>query len=101
MDPSERRQALGSKELPAALVEGFFRLCQGEFEYRLPRTMTRDADDTAAFFFNTIAEELERLLRTSREHEARLTRTVAHLSEALVQGAAGDFTVPVDRDYGG
>jgi diguanylate cyclase (GGDEF)-like protein/PAS domain S-box-containing protein len=101
VDPSERRHALGARELPAALVEGFFRLCQGEFDYRLPRTMTRDEDDTAAFFFNTIAEELERLLRTSRQREDRLTRTVAHLSEALVRVAAGDFTVQVDRDYGG
>ena len=87
--------------VPAALVDGFFRLCQGQFDYRLPRTLTRDRDDTAAFFFNTIAEELDRLLRTSRQREDRLARTVAHLSDALVRVAAGDFTVQVQRDYGG
>lgn len=101
MDPEDRRDALSTASLPAPLVEGFFRLCQGEFDYRLPRTMTRDAEDTAAFFFNTIADELERLLRTSREREVRLARTVEHLSNALVRVAAGDFTVRVDRDFGG
>jgi diguanylate cyclase (GGDEF)-like protein/PAS domain S-box-containing protein len=100
VDPSDHRHALGGP-LPAALVDGFFRLCQGEFDYRLTRTMARDAEDTAAFFFNTIAEELERLLRTSRQREDRLARTVAHLSEALVRVAEGDFTVQVERDYGG
>lgn len=109
MDPEERRGPLTGPStgpgpgdaVPAALVDGFFRLCQGELGYRLPRTLNRDRDDTAAFFFNTIAEELERLLRTSRQREDRLARTVAHLSEALVRVAAGDFTVEVDRDYGG
>lgn len=100
MDPSARGPALAGP-IPAALVDGFFRLCQGEFGYRLPRTMARDADDTAAFFFNTIAEELERLLRTSREGEERLLRTIAHLSDALVRVAEGDFEVQVARDYGG
>ena len=101
MDSSDDRPPLNHDALPAALVDGFFRLCQGEFDYRLPRTMRRDADDTAAFFFNTIAEELERLLRTSREREDRLARTVAHLSDALVRVAAGDFNVQVERDFGG
>ena len=101
MDSADRRDPLSADALPAALVDGFFRLCQGEFDYRLPRTLARDRDDTAAFFFNTIAEELERLLRTSRQREDRLARTVAHLSDALVRVAAGDFTVQVARDYGG
>jgi diguanylate cyclase (GGDEF)-like protein/PAS domain S-box-containing protein len=101
VDPADHRDALGDDALPSTLVDGFFRLCQGDFDYRLPRTMARDRDDTAAFFFNTIAEELERLLRTSRQREDRLTRTVAHLSEALVRVAAGDFTMQVERDFGG
>ena len=101
MDPADRRDPLNPDALPAALVDGFLRLCQGEFDYRLPRSMTRDRDDTTAFFFNTIAEELERLLHSSRQREDRLARTVAHLSDALVRVAAGDFTVQVQRDYGG
>jgi diguanylate cyclase (GGDEF)-like protein/PAS domain S-box-containing protein len=101
VDSSDGGRPLNPDALPARLVEGFFRLCQGEFDYRLHRTLRRDADDTAAFFFNTIAEELERLLRTSREREDRLARTVAHLSDALVRVAAGDFTVQVERDFGG
>ena len=101
MDPSDRRDPVASDAVPAALVDAFFKLCQGEFDYRLPRTMNRDRDDMVAFFFNTIAEELERLLRTSRQREDRLARTVAHLSDALVRVAAGDFTVRIARDYGG
>jgi diguanylate cyclase (GGDEF)-like protein/PAS domain S-box-containing protein len=101
VDPSAARQLALAGPIPAALVDGFFRLCQGEFDYRLPRTLARDAEDTAAFFFNTIADELERLLRTAREREERLTRTVSHLSDALVRVAEGDFTVQVARDYGG
>jgi diguanylate cyclase (GGDEF)-like protein/PAS domain S-box-containing protein len=101
VDSSDSGRPLNPEALPAALVDGFFRLCQGEFGYRLPRTLRRDSDDTVAFFFNTIAEELERLLRTSRQREDRLTRTVAHLSDALVRVAAGDFNVQVERDYGG
>ena len=64
MDPAERRDPLDTDGLSAALVDGFFRLCQGEFDYRLPRTLLRDRDDTTAFFFNAVAEELERVLRT-------------------------------------
>ncbi len=95
------RQSSEMRALPAALVKGFFRLCQGEFGYRLPRSMSRDRDDTTAFFFNTVAEELERLFRTARAREDRLTATITHLSDALVRVAAGDFTAQVDRDDGG
>jgi diguanylate cyclase (GGDEF)-like protein/PAS domain S-box-containing protein len=101
VDPAVPGEPVGSEPLPAALVDGFFRLCQGEFDYRLARTMRRDRDDTTAFFFNTIAEELERLLRTSHQREDRLARTVARLSDALVRVAAGDFTVQVERDHCG
>ncbi len=101
MDSSDGRGTLIPGDLPTALVDGFFRLCQGEFSYRLPRTLTRDADDTVAFFFNTVAEELERLILASCSREERLSRTVAHLSDALVRVAAGDFTVQLDRDHGG
>ncbi|HEY1913318.1 MAG TPA: sensor domain-containing diguanylate cyclase [Vicinamibacterales bacterium] len=101
MDSPDRRDALTPGDLPTALVEGFFRLCQGELSYRLPRTLARDADDTVAFFFNTIAEELERLIGAARSREERLSQTVEHLSDALVRVAAGDFTVQVDRDHGG
>jgi diguanylate cyclase (GGDEF)-like protein/PAS domain S-box-containing protein len=101
VDSEDRRDPLTSGALPAAMVEGFFRLCQGEFSYRLPRTLSRDADDTAAFFFNTIADELERMIATSRRREERLAQTMDQLSNALVRVAAGDFTVEVDRDFGG
>ena len=88
-------------ELPAQLVEGLLLLCQGDFSYRLPRTRLRDQDDTVAFFFNAIAEELERLVTASRDNEARMTTLVERLGEALVLVASGDFSVQVERDYRG
>jgi diguanylate cyclase (GGDEF)-like protein/PAS domain S-box-containing protein len=61
--------------IPPVLVEGFLKLCEGDFSHRLPRSLLRDKDDTAAFFFNAIAEELDRILRVSREQEQRLLRS--------------------------
>jgi diguanylate cyclase (GGDEF)-like protein/PAS domain S-box-containing protein len=101
VDSEDSRDPVSTDALPAVLVDGFFRLCKGEFDHRLPRTMARDHDDTVAFFFNTIAEELERLLRTSRHREGQLERIIAHLSDTFVRVAAGDFSVQIGRDYGG
>lgn len=58
--------------IPPILIEGFLRLCEGHFSHRLPRSFLRDKDDTAAFFFNAIAEEMDRVLTLSREQERRL-----------------------------
>jgi diguanylate cyclase (GGDEF)-like protein len=82
-------------------VEALLRLCQGDFAYRLPRTLSRDNDDTVAFFFNAIAEELERLIKEARDNETRMSTLIDRLSEALVAVASGDFSVQVDRDYRG
>jgi diguanylate cyclase (GGDEF)-like protein/PAS domain S-box-containing protein len=91
-----------SEVVPAVLVEALLRLCQGEFSHRLPRTMARDEPDTIAFFFNAIAEELERIVESSREQEKRLETTVEALSEALTRVAAGEFAdVEVARDFRG
>ena len=87
--------------LHPSLIEAFLALCQGDFSLRMPRTNTRDEQDTAAFFFNTIAEELERILRASRDQEQRLASAVDRLSRALTQVAAGDLTVQVERDFRG
>ena len=87
--------------LPAQLVEGLLLICQGDFAYRLPRTLSRDHDDTVAFFFNAIAEELERLITEARDNEARMSTLIARLSEALVAVASGDFSSQVERDYRG
>jgi diguanylate cyclase (GGDEF)-like protein/PAS domain S-box-containing protein len=80
-------------EIPPALVEGFLKLCEGDFSHRLKRNLQRDGDDAVAFFFNTIAEELERILRMSRDQELRLKEAVGHLTEALakVRSAERDF----------
>jgi len=61
--------------IPPILIEGFLKLCEGDFSHRLPRSLLRDKDDTAAFFFNAIAEELDRVLTLSREQEQRIARS--------------------------
>lgn len=88
-------------DLPPDLVTGLLRLCEGDFSYRLPRSGARDDADTAAFFVNAIAEELERILRTSREQEARLGDFVQRTSEMLIRVAAGDLTAQMERDFAG
>ena len=90
-----------SDVIPESLVEAFLRLCQGEFSFRLPRNNSRDAQDTAAFFFNAIAEELERMITSSIEQEQRLAHAVESLSAVLLRVAAGDLTAKVERDYRG
>ncbi len=61
--------------IPPILIEGFLKLCEGDFSHRLPRSLLRDKDDTAAFFFNAIAEELDRVLTLSREQEKAIARS--------------------------
>ncbi|HVB31469.1 MAG TPA: GGDEF domain-containing protein [Gemmatimonadaceae bacterium] len=89
------------RELPPELVTGLLRLCEGDFSFRLPRTGTRDDTDTAAFFVNAIAEELERIMRTSQEQEKRLADFVQSTSEMLIRVAAGDLTAQLERDFAG
>lgn len=87
--------------LPPILVEGFRKLVSGDFSYRLPRSLKRDEQDTVAFFFNTVAEELDRIVRTAQANEQRLNQALESISAALIKVAAGDFEIQVERDYKG
>jgi diguanylate cyclase (GGDEF)-like protein len=87
--------------IPPALVDGLLKLCQGDFKHRLPRTWKRDEEDTIAFFINSIAAELERILDTSKAKEVRLSGLVDQLSKALIKVAAGNFGTQVQRDFAG
>jgi len=102
LDQNDFEQSLGEwPKVAARLVEALLLLCQGNFTYRLPRTLSRDQDDTVAFFFNAIAEELERLITTARENEARMSKLIEALTESFVAVASGDFSVQIERDYRG
>jgi signal transduction histidine kinase/CheY-like chemotaxis protein len=87
--------------LSQELIEGFQRLVAGDFSYRLPRTFTRDEEDTIAFSFNAVADELERTIREMRANEQRLNLAVETISAALMQVGAGNLDVQVERDYQG
>ena len=90
-----------STAMPPMLAEAFLRLCQGDFAYRLPRTGNRDEADTSAFVFNSVAEEVSRLVTGASEQEHRLQSAVERISAALIAVAAGDFSAHVDRDFKG
>jgi len=85
--------------LPSQLVEALLLLGQGNFSYRLPRTLSRDNDDTVAFCFNSAAENLERMIQQSRDKETRILTLINRVSEALVSVASGDLSVQVERDF--
>jgi len=88
-------------QLSRDLIEGFQRLVAGDFAYRLPRTLARDEEDTLAFSFNTVADELERTIRDMRATEQRLNEGVEAISAALMEAGAGNLDVRVARDYKG
>jgi len=82
--------------IPPILIEGFLRLCEGDFSHRLPRSLLRDKDDTAAFFFNAIAEELGRIMTLSREQEKRIARSEENFRKLF--DAAPVPMIVVDED---
>jgi diguanylate cyclase (GGDEF)-like protein len=91
----------GASELPAALVNGLLAFSQGDFSYRMPRALNRGGEDNIAVFVNAIAEELQRIFSHFREREAKLTRSIEGLAQALTRVADGDFSAQVSRDFSG
>jgi signal transduction histidine kinase/CheY-like chemotaxis protein len=92
---------LSAQQLSQQLIEGFQRLVAGDYSYRLPRTLARDEEDTVAFSFNAVAEELENLIRAMQASEQRLNSAVDSISTALMEVGAGNLDVRVARDYKG
>ena len=92
---------MDNQELPLELVDGFQRLVAGDFSYRLHRSLDGNESDAIAFSFNAIAEELERIIRETKANEIRLNNTVNAISAALMQVAAGNLQVNIERDYEG
>lgn len=90
-----------SETTPSSLAEAFFHFCQGNFSFRLTRNMQRDEADTQAFFFNSVADELERIIVSSREQEQRAAMMTSMLSDVLIKVAGGDFDVQAQRDERG
>src|SRR5690606_15100346 len=97
VDPVDGGEAM-SQRLSSTLVDAFMQFCQGNFAYRLPRTYARDDADTEAFFFNSVAAELERIVMDARRQEERLREVTERLSAALLRVAAGDLDVRLERD---
>jgi signal transduction histidine kinase/DNA-binding response OmpR family regulator len=101
MVPLAGKQSLSDQALPQELVDSFQRLVAGDFSYRMPRSLARDESDAVAFFFNTIADELERTVRETQAGEQRLNKAVEAISAVLIQVAAGNLQAQIDRDYKG
>ena len=92
---------MNDQELPLELVESFQRLVSGDFSYRMPRSYARDESDAIAFFFNTIADEMDQIVRETKANENRLNVAVDAISAALLQVATGNLHVHIERDYKG
>jgi len=92
---------LNNQELPLELVDGFQQLVAGDLSYRMHRSFEGKENDAIAFSFNAIAEEMERIIREIKANEIRLKNTVNAISAALMQVAAGNLQVNVERDYEG
>jgi len=92
---------LAELNLPVLLIEGFQKLVSGDFSYRMPRSMERDEEDAIAFYYNTMAAELGRIFSTMQVNEQRLNQSVDAISAVLIEVAAGNLEVEVERDYKG
>ncbi len=92
---------MSAQQLSQKLIEGFQRLVAGDYAYRLPRTFARDEEDTIAFSFNVVAEELEGIIRTMQANEQRLNSAMDSISAALMEVGAGNLNATVKRDYKG
>jgi len=99
--PRTGEKELSAPQLSQQLLLGFQRLVAGEYSYRLPRTFARDEEDTIAFSFNVVAEELENIIRTMQANEQRLNSAMDSISAALMEVGAGNLNVKVERDYKG
>jgi len=92
---------MNNQELPLELVESFQRFVSGDFSYRMSRSFARDESDAIAFFFNTIADEMEQVIQEASANENRLNTAVDAISTALMQVATGNLDVHIERDYKG
>ena len=76
-------------------------LAGGEFAVRLERSHERDVEDSIAFLFNVMAEQLGGLFEGMEHEKLRLEGSALDLSEALSAMAAADFTRRATRSYDG
>jgi signal transduction histidine kinase/DNA-binding response OmpR family regulator len=83
------------------LIDAFQRLAAGEFSLRLPRNFARDEEDMLAFSFNSMADELERVIGEMQANEQRLNSVADAISVALMQVGEGNLDVSIERDYKG
>lgn len=88
-------------EFVEQLREAFVSLSGGEFEARLPRSGARDAQDTVAYLFNLMAEELGELFAQRMQHRARMEALIDSVTGVLVNLGAGEFGSRVPRSFDG
>ena len=101
MGQADGRSAVSTSGITSQLEQAFMRFCQGDFSYRMPRSLKRDELDTQAFFYNSVADELERMILEGREQQKRLARMTDVLSDTLLKVASGDLGVQAERDFKG
>lgn len=89
------------EQFVTALLDGFIRLAQGEFDARLERTGLRDTEDTIAYLFNLMAEEIGELFALRQQHRERIESIIRSVTDVLVRIGAGEFDARVERTFDG
>ncbi len=97
--PSSNKQV--DEQFVTALLDGFIQLAQGEFDARLERTGLRDTEDTIAYLFNLMAEEIGELFALRQQHRERIESIIRSVTDVLVRIGAGEFDARVERTFDG
>ncbi len=83
------------------LVDGFSKLVTGEYSYRLTPAAGTLEEEAQISAFNSVAQELEAMIREMQAKELRLNLALDSISVALMHVAEGDLESHVERDFKG
>jgi signal transduction histidine kinase len=100
-EPPATPRSLLDDRFVGLLLESFVALAQGEFHVRLERSGLRDTEDTIAYLFNLMAEEISELFAARQQHREKVEALIRSVTDVLVRLGAGDFGSRVERTYDG
>jgi signal transduction histidine kinase len=83
------------------LLDSFVALAQGDFAVRLQRSGVRDTEDTVAYLFNLMAEEIGELFAARQQHRDKIEALIRSVTDVLVRLGGGEFDVRVERTFDG
>lgn len=99
--PSPPPRSLLDDRFVGQLLEVFVSLAQGDFGMRLERTGLRDTEDTIAYLFNLMAEEVDELFKARQQYSEKIEAIIRSVTDVLVRIGAGEFGARVERTFDG